>query len=62
MGIHRGGDIMNIPTIHETGVQLTENISKVIIGKDRTILLTLIAMLCKGHILLDDVPGVGRRC
>lgn len=53
---------MNIPTIHETGVQLTENISKVIIGKDRTILLTLIAMLCKGHILLDDVPGVGRRC
>jgi len=51
---------MNISTIRETTLQLTENISKVIIGKDRTILLTLIAMLCKGHVLLDDVPGVGK--
>ncbi len=33
---------------------------KVIVGKEETILQTAIAMLCGGHILLEDVPGVGK--
>ncbi|MAT43387.1 MAG: AAA family ATPase [Anaerolineaceae bacterium] len=39
---------------------LTENIKKVIIGKDETIQLLLTAMLCEGHVLLEDVPGTGK--
>lgn len=40
--------------------QLRENIQKVIVGKDDVINLTLVAVLCEGHILLEDVPGIGK--
>lgn len=39
---------------------LTENVKKVIVGKDETIQLLLTAMLCEGHVLLEDVPGTGK--
>ncbi len=39
---------------------LKENVRKVIVGKDEAIELTLIALLCKGHVLIEDVPGVGK--
>ena len=40
--------------------RVTENIQKVIIGKQETIRLLLVAVLCEGHILLEDVPGTGK--
>ena len=40
--------------------RLRENIQKVIIGKDEMIELTLVAVLCEGHLLLEDVPGIGK--
>ncbi|MCA9960184.1 MAG: MoxR family ATPase [Anaerolineales bacterium] len=46
--------------IAETAALLRENIKKVIIGKDEVIDLALIAMLCEGHLLLEDVPGTGK--
>ena len=39
---------------------LKENVRRVIVGKDEAIELTLIALLCKGHVLIEDVPGVGK--
>ncbi len=36
------------------------NVEKVIIGKRNEIQLTLLALLCEGHILIEDVPGVGK--
>jgi MoxR-like ATPase len=36
------------------------NVEKVIIGKRASIELLLVAMLCEGHVLLEDVPGVGK--
>ena len=39
---------------------LQQNIRRVIVGKDETIELALIALLCKGHVLIEDVPGVGK--
>lgn len=36
------------------------NIKEVIIGKDQTIILSLTALLAKGHVLLEDIPGVGK--
>jgi MoxR-like ATPase len=39
---------------------LKQNIGRVIIGKEETIELALIAMLCKGHVLIEDVPGTGK--
>jgi len=46
--------------ITETAARLRENIQKVIVGKDEIIDLALIAMLCEGHLLLEDVPGTGK--
>ena len=46
--------------IAETTRRLRENIQKVIVGKDEPILLTLVAMLCEGHVLIEDVPGIGK--
>lgn len=39
---------------------LIENIKKVIVGKDETIKMLTAALLTGGHILLEDVPGVGK--
>lgn len=46
--------------IAETAVILRQNIQKVIVGKDDIIDIALIAMLCEGHLLLEDVPGMGK--
>ncbi len=46
--------------IAENIKNLTENVKKVIVGKDETIQLLLTAMLCEGHVLLEDVPGTGK--
>ncbi len=37
-----------------------ENVSKVIIGKEDVIQLALVALLAEGHVLFEDVPGVGK--
>ncbi len=39
---------------------ILESVGKVIVGKNETVLQTIIAMLCGGHVLLEDVPGVGK--
>ena len=39
---------------------LKQNIAKVVVGKDDAVELLLTALLCEGHILIEDVPGVGK--
>ena len=46
--------------VAETTRRLRENIQKVIVGKDEPILLTLVSVLCEGHVLIEDVPGIGK--
>jgi MoxR-like ATPase len=40
--------------------QLTQTLHQVIVGKDEAIRLVLVALLSGGHVLLEDVPGVGK--
>lgn len=40
--------------------EVCSNISKIIVGKDETVLLTICAMVAGGHVLLEDVPGTGK--
>lgn len=42
------------------GRRIVENIERVIVGKRRPVRLTLVALLCEGHVLLEDVPGVAK--
>jgi MoxR-like ATPase len=46
--------------IAEVAKRLRENIQKVIVGKDEPIQLALVAVLCEGHVLIEDVPGIGK--
>lgn len=46
--------------ISEAANRIKENIQKVIIGNDEMINLTLVGVLCEGHLLLEDVPGIGK--
>ena len=39
---------------------LEHQISRVIVGKEDAIQLALIALICRGHVLIEDVPGVGK--
>lgn len=59
-----------MPSQSSTGVDVTpvsalagalqENIERVIVGKRDVVEMMLVALLCEGHILLEDVPGVGK--
>ncbi|MGD9371205.1 MAG: AAA family ATPase, partial [Desulfobacterales bacterium] len=40
--------------------RIIENISRVIVGKDKAIELLLVGLLAEGHVLLEDVPGVAK--
>ncbi len=40
--------------------KLITNIEKVIVGKRDTLELSVITLLCQGHLLIEDVPGVGK--
>ena len=46
--------------IDELAVRVRENIQRVIVGKSTVIDLALVAILCEGHILIEDVPGIGK--
>src|SRR5688572_19074396 len=37
-----------------------DNVERVIVGKRREVDLVLVALLCRGHVLIEDVPGVGK--
>lgn len=39
---------------------IVTEVKKAVIGKDAIIIKTLLAILCKGHILIEDIPGVGK--
>ncbi len=51
---------MDGTSIADKANHLRENIQKVIVGKTDVIDLALIAILCEGHLLLEDVPGTGK--
>ncbi|MBC7255904.1 MAG: AAA family ATPase, partial [Chloroflexi bacterium] len=46
--------------VQEIGDLVINNVEKVIIGKRREVELAFVAMLCQGHVLIEDVPGVGK--
>jgi len=48
---------MRIKTAME---QVVSNVERVIVGKREVIELTLVALLCEGHVLIEDVPGTGK--
>jgi MoxR-like ATPase len=46
--------------IQHLAERLIENVEKVIVGKPEAVKLVVIGLLCKGHVLIEDVPGTGK--
>ena len=50
----------DVALIKSTAERLRASIERVIVGKSEVVRLALVALLCEGHILLEDVPGLGK--
>ncbi len=50
----------SIGKIQDFSTKIINNLEKVIVGKGSTLELVVIGLLCQGHLLIDDVPGVGK--
>jgi MoxR-like ATPase len=46
--------------IQESGDRVVANVERVIVGKHHEVQLALVALLCRGHLLIEDVPGTGK--
>jgi MoxR-like ATPase len=42
------------------GTKVKENVGRVIVGKSEAVELIIAALLCEGHILIEDIPGIGK--
>ncbi len=51
---------MAIKEIEAFSQTIIDNVERVIVGKRQSIELVLVALLCEGHVLIEDVPGVGK--
>ena len=51
---------LNVTRVHELAARMRSGVQQVIVGKDDVIDLALIALLCRGHVLVEDVPGIGK--
>ncbi|MBC7329521.1 MoxR family ATPase [bacterium] len=68
MDLHGSGNLLsengdqsvNIEEARDNVSRLIEEVKKAIIGKDEVIKLSVICLLAKGHLLIDDIPGVGK--
>ena len=50
----------SVERLRDVAARLRESVQRVIVGKDEAIDLALVALLCRGHVLLEDVPGIGK--
>ncbi|APW97537.1 ATPase [Halobiforma lacisalsi AJ5] len=53
-------DPLPVPTVATLSTDVVDNVSRVIVGHDEAIEHAVVALLGRGHILLEDVPGVGK--
>jgi len=49
-----------VKEIESFSTQIIDNVEQVIVGKRPVLELLMVALLCEGHVLLEDVPGVGK--
>ncbi|MHB0875424.1 MAG: AAA family ATPase [Anaerolineae bacterium] len=50
----------SIADVQATASRIRAEVGRVIVGKDSAVDLLIVALLCEGHVLLEDVPGIGK--
>jgi MoxR-like ATPase len=53
-------DVLTVPAIAAVAEAVTDAVAGVVVGRDRTVRLALAALLAGGHVLIEDVPGLGK--
>lgn len=51
---------MDFKEISANAENIVAEVGKVIVGKERTVQMAVIGLLCNGHLLIEDIPGVGK--
>lgn len=57
---HNGAVKRQVLLVQSVAERIVQHVGKVIIGKRNEILLTVLGLVCKGHLLIEDIPGVGK--
>ncbi len=50
----------DVAPVQKLATDIRESVQRVIVGKSETIDIAVLALLCRGHVLLEDVPGTGK--
>lgn len=57
---YQSSESVSVQHVSRVAENIAQNVGQVIIGKRNEIRLAILGLLCKGHILLEDIPGVGK--
>jgi MoxR-like ATPase len=55
-----GGSYLSVETIASQTQLIVDEVERVIVGKRATVTKAVITLLCNGHLLIEDIPGVGK--
>ncbi len=55
-----GAGSTDVSAVQQLTTEIRESVQQVIVGKSETVDLVILALLCRGHVLLEDVPGTGK--
>lgn len=56
----RNNEVGSVRLAQEVAERIAQSVGQVIIGKRNEVRLAILGLLCRGHILLEDIPGVGK--
>ena len=51
---------IDVTRVQQVATRVRDNVGRVIVGREDVIDLALVAILCGGHVLIEDVPGIGK--
>jgi MoxR-like ATPase len=58
--VRRPSQPAGLDALQEASARILDNIERVIEGKREVVRLSLVVLLAEGHLLIEDVPGVGK--
>ena len=57
---NKGSLESSVASLHAMAKRVSDNVGQVVVGKHESMSMLLIALLCQGHVLIEDVPGIGK--
>ena len=51
---------MPLTVVQSVADRVCRNVERVLVGKREVVQLAIVCLLCEGHVLIEDVPGIGK--